>query len=56
MHVSYGLESALFGFTGCVLSQVGSVGSVGQVGSVKLFQCRSVKSVRFGQLVPSDVV
>ena len=49
MHVSYGLKYALFGVTGCMLKS-GRSSRVGQGCS-----SRSVKSVRFGQLVPSDV-
>ena len=48
MHVSYGLESALFAVTACMFKAVRSVKSVK---SVKVVRGRSVKSVPFGRLV-----
>ena len=50
MHVSYGLKCALFGVTGCMFLSVRSVKSV------QVVRGRSVKSVRFGQSVPSGAV
>ena len=50
MHVSYGLKYASFVVTGCMFKS-GRVGQVGQGCS-----SRSVKSVRFGQSVPSGAV
>ena len=50
MYLSYGLKSALFAATDSKFYRVGRSSRFGQGCS-----SRSVKSVRFGQLVPSDV-
>ena len=55
MHVSYGLESALFAVTACMSKSVRSVKSVKSVNVVRVGRSSRFGSVNLCRLVPSDV-